>query len=317
MGMAMAAGGLSHCERLPEAILAKILALLPAQHIAGVCALVCRAWNEVAKDPALWSHLCEGSGLKPVDALRQIGGWKALFASVYGSNLVASPHFERLHHIEADRLKAQVLRPWETRHRLLLDRITCLYDHSHDEYKPYCHWAAEGGSVFQRGGGDGIVREQPPVNCPPCPAAPHAPVVATSYDWGKLQQYVGLQTFSNRFLNASPPLFLSVWYAGEKNTAALFKVKLVLRDELKNPLYEWASGELPAKQGEWQKFEGFIQGYPSGLRSIIVKVRAMSIPKIRGFCGAKITAVRLQFVPDSQVRYYTQHHMGKVAYGSP
>jgi F-box protein 2 len=226
------------CERVPDAVLAKIFALLPASQIASSCALVCKAWRDCTHDETLWMDLCMGSGLRGMDAMRCMGGWKGLFGAVYGVNLVASPHFERIHHIDSERIKDQPLRPWEPKHRLLYDRI-CSVDENPDEPHPYCHWAAEGGSVFQRGGGDGVLRECPPLDCQPCPAAREKSVLATSYEWGKVQQYVGLQTFSNKFLDSSPAIMFSVWYAGKIGSPGVFKVEVILRDELKNAIFSW------------------------------------------------------------------------------
>lgn len=226
------------CERVPDAVFAKIFALLPASQIVSSCALVCKAWRDSTHDATLWSDLCVGSGLRALDAMRCMGGWKGLFGSVYGVNLVASPHFERIHHIDAERMKGHSLRPWEPKHRVLYDRI-CSVDEDHDEPHPFCHWATEGGSVFQRGGGDGVLREYPPIGCPPCPVARDKPVLATSYEWGKVQQYVGLQTFSNKFLDSCPAMLFSIWFAGRQGSPSSFKVQVILRDELKNVIFCW------------------------------------------------------------------------------
>jgi F-box protein 2 len=230
--------GVATSESVPDAVFAKIFALLPSAQIASSCALVCRAWRDYTHDATLWSELCEGSGLRAIDAMRCLGGWKGLFGSVYGVNLVASPHFERVHFYDADRLKHEPLRPWEPKHRLIIDRI-CSDDESNEESHSYGYWATEGGSVFQRGGGDGVLRECPPLDCPPCPAAQGKPALATSWDWGKVQQYVGLQTFSNKFLDCSPPMTFSIWYAGTKGAPSVFKAAVVLRDELKNIIFYW------------------------------------------------------------------------------
>ncbi len=226
------------CESLPDAVFAKVLLLLPAVEIARSCALVCRQWRDATQDASLWNELCAGSGLRELDALRCMGGWKGLFGTVYGLNLVASPHFSRIHHIEAEQMKRQALRTWEPKHRLIYDRI-CNVEENHEEPPSFCHWAAEGGSVFQRGGGDGVLREDPPQGCPPCPAALDKPVLATSYEWGGVQQLIGLHTFANKFLDTSPPLIFSIWFAGRQGSPSVFRVKVLLHDELKNVIHSW------------------------------------------------------------------------------
>jgi F-box protein 2 len=227
-----------YCESLPDAVFAKVLLLLPAVEIARSCALVCRQWRDATQDVSLWSELCGGTGLRSLDALRCMGGWKGLFGTVYGVNLVASPHFSRIHHMEAEQMKGQALRPWEPKHRLIYDRI-CNVEEDHDEPHSFSHWATEGGSVFQRGGGDGVLREDPPQGCDPCPAALDKPVLATSYEWGRVQQYIGLQTFSNKFLDNSPPMMYSIWFAGRQGAPSLLRVQVLLRDELKNVIHSW------------------------------------------------------------------------------
>ncbi|KAG0601675.1 hypothetical protein M758_11G130900 [Ceratodon purpureus] len=292
--------GVATCESVPDAVFAKIFALLPSAQIASSCALVCRAWRDYTQDATLWSELCEGSGLRAIDAMRCLGGWRGLFGSVYGLNLVASPHFERVHFYEADRLKHQSLRPWEPKHRLIIDRI-CSDNESDEETHSYGYWATEGGSVFQRGGGDGVLRECPAHDCSPCPVAEREPVLATSWDWGKVQQYIGLQTFSNKFLDCSPPMMFSIWYAGKKGAPSVFKAQVVLRDELKNIIFVWESGELETTENVWKQEKHLIQNYPPGMRSIVVKAAGMSIQHKSGFHGAKFTAVKLQFVPVNEV----------------
>lgn len=298
------------CESIPDVVLAKIFALLPSSQIASSCALVCKAWRDCTYDATLWSELCEGSGLRGIDAMRCLGGWKGLFGSVYGINLVATPHFERIHYLEADRLKHQSLRPWEPKHRLIIDRI-CSVDESDEEPHSYGYWATEGGSVFQRGGGDGVLRELPPVDCCPCPAAADKPVMATSWDWGKVQQYIGLQTFSNKFLDLSPPMMFSIWYAGKTSAPSVFKAQVILRDELKNIIFCWESGELETADNTWKQVKHIIQKYPPGLRSVVVKAAGMSIKHSGGFHGAKFTAVKLQFVPLNEVPLHIDEPMPK------
>lgn len=225
-------------DNVPDVLLAKIFLLLPSTQIANSCALVCKSWRDCTYDATLWSELLEGTGLRGIDAMRCLGGWRGLFGYLYGTNLVVTPHFERIHEHDADRIKHELLRPWEPKHRLIIDRI-CSDNESDEEAHSYGYWATEGGSVFQRGGGDGVLRECPAQDCSPCPVAADKPVMATSWDWGKVQQYIGLQTFSNKFLDCSPPLMFSIWYAGKKGFPSLFKAQVVLRDELKNIIFTW------------------------------------------------------------------------------
>ncbi|CAM6032833.1 unnamed protein product [Sphagnum compactum] len=297
------------CESLPDAVFAKVLLLLPAVEIARSCALVCRQWRDATQDVSLWNELCAGSGLRELDALRCMGGWKGLFGTVYGLNLVASPHFSRIHHIEAEQMKRQALRTWEPKHRLIYDRI-CNVEENHDEPPSFCHWAAEGGSVFQRGGGDGVLREDPPQGCPPCPAALDKPVMATSYEWGGVQQLIGLHTFANKFLDTSPPLIFSIWFAGRQGAPSVFRVKVLLHDELKNVIHSWDSGDARATESKWRQIKSIIYGYPQGLRSIVVKVAGKSMIHGSGFYGAKFTSVRLHFLPFTQVKFHLAEGQG-------
>lgn len=234
----MGGRGGAACDSVPDAVFAKIFALLPSAQIASSCSLVCRAWRNCTSDATLWSELCEGTGLRGIDAMRCLGGWKGLFGSVYGVNLVASPHFERIQEVEKECMKTRPLRPFEAKHRLTINRI-CSDDETGEEAKSYSFWATDGGSVFQRGGGDGVLRECPALDCPPCPGAEDKPVMATSWDWGKVQQYIGFPTFSNKFLDCSPPMMFSIWYAGKKGAPSVFKAQVVLRDELKNVIFSW------------------------------------------------------------------------------
>lgn len=254
-------------ESIPDAVLVKIFALLSSSQIASSCALVCRAWRDSTCDATLWSELCEGSGLRGNDAMQCLGGWKGLFGSVYGVNLIASPYFERIHYLDADRLKHQFLRPWEPKHRFIIDRI-CRTDECDEEPHFYGYWATEGGSVFQRGGGDGVLRECPASDCSPCPVAVDKLLMATSWHWGKVQQYVGLQTFSNKFLNCSPPMMFSIWYAGRKGDPSVFKCQVVIRDELKNVIFSWYVFVCGFCQFIWPFCDGLFLGWSGALSSM-------------------------------------------------
>lgn len=226
-------------ESIPDAISAEIFSLLPAEDILRSCALVCKSWRSLTRDQTLWSQLCEGSGLRHEDAKMYFGGWRGLYGAVFGTNLIASPHFERIHHMDANYMKSQPLMLWEAKHRLLFDRICWEDEVSYEDFQSFSHWQTEGGCLFQRGGGDGIIREQPPLGLPPCPGAPDKPVIATSREWGKVAQYVGLQAFPPTFLDVSPPVMLSVWYGPRQDVQAVFRVQMHFRNAVKATLFAW------------------------------------------------------------------------------
>lgn len=307
-------------EELPDAVYSEIFRFLPSSQIAGSCSLVCRSWRDIASDSPLWRHLCQAAGLSASDCLRCLLGWKGLFGQVFGQNMVACPHFEPVLPMDMEAMKHQTLAPWEPKHRLLLNRVSAL-DENHDDSHTYSFWAVEGGSVFQRGGGDGVVRECPPVGCPPCPAAPDKPVLATSFEWGKIQQCISFPAFSKKFLDSCPPLLVSAWYAGMHGTESKVKLQVLLRDDLKNSILFWDSGEVLTKSGQWQEMKVIIKGYSPGLRSIILKVGGMSVSakKKHGFYGAKFTGLKLKFVPPFEVKHFDEGMMelGKTTMYSP
>ena len=83
------------------------------------------------------------------------------------------------------------------------------------------------------------MRECPPVGCPPCPGSETKPVIATSYDWGKVQQCISFPMFSKKFLDSSPPLLVSAMFSGVKGVESKVKVQVLIRDDLKNSILFW------------------------------------------------------------------------------
>ncbi|MCO5573866.1 hypothetical protein L7F22_027641 [Adiantum nelumboides] len=309
------------CEDLPNALFSEIFQFLPASQVAGACSLVCRLWRDLADDAPIWRDMCKEAGLSETDCLRCLFGWKGLFGLVFGQNMVASPCFESVPHMEMEAMKHQRLGAWEPKHRILLNRISSL-DDDHEDSHTYSFWAVEGGTVFQRGGGDGVVRECPPVGCPPCPAFPDRPVIATSFEWGKVQQCISFPTFSEMFLDSSPPLLVSLWYAGRRDAESQIKLQVLFRDKFKHCISFWDSGEILAKAGEWQELKAIVRGYPAGIQSIILKVGGMSLSSHKmahGFFGAKFTGLKLKFLPPFEVRHFDESTVehGKATLCSP
>ncbi|CAM6090727.1 unnamed protein product [Calypogeia fissa] len=281
-------------SRLPEDLHMKIFSLLPPQDIASSCALVSRYWRYYSCSETLWKDFCERGGLRdPLDTTR-FKTWRDLYAAVYGTNLIGSPYFQRIDRIDAKILKARVPRICEPKYNIYPDRLYS-EDERHEEPHSYCHWMCDGGSRFQRGGGDGIIRECPPADCQPFPGAPGEPVLATSYDWGKVYQFVDLNLFPRRFLDQSPPLVLSVWYAGRKGTIGLFRIQVGLQDKNNKIIFSNFSGDLRAQPNKWKEAKEVIFGYPKGMRSVVVKFCGRSMGKKNGFHGTKYTAIRLKF----------------------
>ncbi|EFJ17503.1 hypothetical protein SELMODRAFT_420884 [Selaginella moellendorffii] len=296
------------CERLPDVVLCRIFMLLPPRLVARVCSFVCRSWRDVSLDPSLWSYYCQNTGLRSADEIKLSGGWRALFIAVFGPNLVGSPCFRPIEQLEVDQAKSKAPGPWEPKHRVILDRIAVL-DDVEENYHSYSHWGVEAGSQFHRGGGDGVVRENPPVDCSPCPSVPLESVIATSHDWGRLQHYIGFQTFSNKFLDQSPPFVLTAWFAARRGSPGLFRINLLLRDDLKNCKSVWDSGILNAKD-EWQQAKFIIKDYNKGVRSVMVKLAGKCTTGERGFYGTKFTDVRLHFIPVCEIKNYADFDEG-------
>lgn len=227
-------------QALPDDLYVKIFCLLPAQEITSSCALVCRSWRHFSSNDNLWKELCKRAGLRDLRGLlasSRLKTWRSLFRALYGTNLIASPHFERIDHIDYNFLRNRRAQNCEPMFTLSPDRLFS-EDENHDDYHNFCHWVPSGSaSQVNSGGGDGMIRECPPVGCPPCPGAPGKPVLATSFDWGTVCQSVKLARFPRDFLDQSPPLLLSVWYAGRRGSVGLFRIEVGLRDVLNRVIF--------------------------------------------------------------------------------
>lgn len=105
---------------------------------------------------------CSKWGLTYRDASAVLGGYRGLFALVFGSNLVQCPSFERIHHSESpgDTDTYYDSGPFTPSAKLLVERIMGLGEVD-QEYSARSHWGADGEgaqSIFDRGGVNSLYR---------------------------------------------------------------------------------------------------------------------------------------------------------------
>ncbi|NXP89983.1 FBX2 protein, partial [Passerina amoena] len=81
---------LSGMESLPEAVLVRILASIPAVELVLVCRLVCCQWRNLVDGAALWILKCQQEGLTRAES--EVENWQSFyFLSKKRRNLIKNP----------------------------------------------------------------------------------------------------------------------------------------------------------------------------------------------------------------------------------
>ncbi|XP_030041838.1 F-box only protein 2 [Microcaecilia unicolor] len=79
-------------EVLPEAILTRIMASLPAEELVLVCRLVCRQWKDIVDAPAVWILKCQEEGFSVTEERTEEDNWQIFFfLSKKKRNLIRNP----------------------------------------------------------------------------------------------------------------------------------------------------------------------------------------------------------------------------------
>ena len=79
-------------ESLPEAVLIRILASIPAVDLVLVCRLVCCQWKNLVDGAALWILKCQQEGLTGAESQENAENWQNFyFLSKKRKNLIKNP----------------------------------------------------------------------------------------------------------------------------------------------------------------------------------------------------------------------------------
>lgn len=79
-------------ESLPEAVLLRILAAIPAVDLVLACRLVCCQWKNLVDGAALWILKCQQEGLTGAESQEDAENWQNFyFLSKKRKNLIKNP----------------------------------------------------------------------------------------------------------------------------------------------------------------------------------------------------------------------------------
>ncbi|CAI5526525.1 unnamed protein product [Closterium sp. Naga37s-1] len=189
---------------------------------------------------------CQGNGLTEDDTHLVLGGWRGLYERIFGANLVGCPHFERIDHIDTERIKSALdddpYPPFEVTRRIYKERLFTLGE-TEEQPGARSYWALEGGGlVFHRGGSHRLVRQVVIGKKDTLPWLPGtrgvevekhrvsypggglrtgggecseggSSMVLCSYgeSYSTLQQSIGVKSFGCPFLDSCPLIEVSAW----------------------------------------------------------------------------------------------------------
>lgn len=79
-------------DSLPEAVLIRILAFIPAVDLVLVCRLVCCQWKNLVDGAALWILKCQQEGFAEEEPAEEADNWQMFyFLNKRKRNLIKNP----------------------------------------------------------------------------------------------------------------------------------------------------------------------------------------------------------------------------------
>uniref|UniRef100_A0ABM5EKE1 F-box only protein 2 n=1 Tax=Pogona vitticeps TaxID=103695 RepID=A0ABM5EKE1_9SAUR len=239
-------------ETLPEPLLVRILASLPAVELVLVCRLVCSQWKTLVDGEALWLLKCQQEGFVGNDAEEESGErWQMLyFLHERKRNLIKNPNGEEGFDFwvevenEGDGWKIEDL-PGDFGQEFPHDDV-------HKYFASSFGWCSKAQIIDLR---------------------------AEGY-WEELMDTL------------QPKIVVRDWYAGRGDAGCLYGLKAKLLSENEDVVAEFESDTISIPQdneGEWNEITHTFTDYGPGVRFVRFEHGGQDTVFWRGWYGARVT----------------------------
>ncbi|XP_002750357.1 F-box only protein 2 isoform X2 [Callithrix jacchus] len=244
----------AYLDELPEPLLLRVLAALPAAELVQACRLVCLRWKELVDGAPLWLLKCQQEGLVPEGgAEEERDHWQRFyFLSKRRRNLLRNPCGE------------EDLEGW------------CDVEHGGDGWRVE-ELPGDSGVEFTH---DESVKKYFASSFEWCRKAQVIDLHAEGY-WEEL-----LDT-------TQPAIVVKDWYSGRSDAGCLYELTVKLLSEHEDVLAEFNSGQVAVPQdsdgGGWMEISHTFTDYGPGVRFVRFEHGGQDSVYWKGWFGARVT----------------------------
>ncbi|XP_017743498.1 PREDICTED: F-box only protein 2 [Rhinopithecus bieti] len=244
----------AYLDELPEPLLLRVLAALPAAELVQACRLVCLRWKELVDGAPLWLLKCQQEGLVPEGgAEEERDHWQQFyFLSKRRRNLLRNPCGE------------EDLEGW------------CDVEHGGDGWRVE-ELPGDSGVEFTH---DESVKKYFASSFEWCRKAQIIDLQAEGY-WEEL-----LDT-------TQPAIVVKDWYSGRSDAGCLYELTVKLLSEHEDVLAEFSSGQVAVPQdsdgGGWMEISHTFTDYGPGVRFVRFEHGGQDSVYWKGWFGARVT----------------------------
>lgn len=242
----------AYLAELPEPLLLRVLAALPAAELVQACRLVCLRWKELVDGAPLWLLKCQQEGLVPEGGDDERDHWQQFyFLSKRRRNLLRNPCGE------------EDLEGW------------CDVEHGGDGWRVE-ELPGDSGVEFSH---DESVKKYFASSFEWCRKAQVIDLQAEGY-WEEL-----LDT-------TQPAIVVKDWYSGRTDAGCLYELTVRLLSEHEDVLAEFNSGQVavpPDSEDGWMEISHTFTDYGPGVRYVRFEHGGQDSVYWKGWFGARVT----------------------------
>lgn len=245
------AEAVEYLAELPEPLLLRVLAELPATELVQACRLVCLRWKELVDGAPLWLLKCQQEGLVPEgSADEERDHWQQFyFLSKRRRNLLRNPCGE------------EDLEGWSD------------VEHGGDGWRVE-ELPGDNGVEFTQ---DDSVKKYFASSFEWCRKAQVIDLQAEGY-WEEL-----LDT-------TQPAIVVKDWYSGRTDAGSLYELTVRLLSEYEDVLSEFTTGQVAVPEdGSWMEISHTFTDYGPGVRFVRFEHGGQDSVYWKGWFGARVT----------------------------